>query len=515
MESMSPPPGRLHQRPLLQSLPVLVWCLLGALVVGRLVLMAGWPLMDTTEARYADIARRMVAQNDWVTPWFDTQVPFWGKPPLSFWMTVVSFRLFGLGELQARLPHFLCMLGVVALAAQLAAERSARQAAIVIVLLLGSLVVFTAAGAVQTDAPLVFGITLALASFWRVMHDDVAPVRSAWRWWFFVGLSIGVLAKGPLAIVLCGITVFAWLVTTRRLGDLWRRLPWFGGTVLFAIMVVPWFVLAEQRTPGFLEYFLVGEHVYRFTRPGWDGDRYGNAHQEAIGTIWAFAAAGWWPWTVLLAGFAILVGWRRDPTGAAVPGHAATGRALADERLWTIFTLAWAAAPLLLFTAARNTIWMYVLPGAVGAALWMAAWADRRLSERRLHALLTIGLVVSSLTVLAYLTAAWDQRERRSTHDLVQRLQIVAPEAPRIVFVGHRPFSASYYTEGRAERVSDRAQLSRDVSGSPTTVIVAIPDTLGADPPAIDGAVSEPLFRIGEFWIWRVRPIASVPAPPR
>ncbi|MEE4277314.1 MAG: hypothetical protein V2I82_02480 [Halieaceae bacterium] len=38
------------------------------------------PLMDTTEARYAEIARIMVESGDWITPQFSLGVPFWGKP---------------------------------------------------------------------------------------------------------------------------------------------------------------------------------------------------------------------------------------------------------------------------------------------------------------------------------------------------------------------------------------------------------------------------------------------------
>ena len=53
-------------------------------------------------------------------------------------------------------------------------------------------------------------------------------------------------------------------------------------------LAVPWYVMAEQATPGFLDYFLVGEHFRRFTVSGWEGDLYGNAHTEPLGTIWLF-----------------------------------------------------------------------------------------------------------------------------------------------------------------------------------------------------------------------------------
>ena len=65
--------------------PLLVVVAVAALV--RLATLALYPLIDPTEPRYAEIGRRMVVLGDWVTPWIGDGVPFWGKPPFSFWLT--------------------------------------------------------------------------------------------------------------------------------------------------------------------------------------------------------------------------------------------------------------------------------------------------------------------------------------------------------------------------------------------------------------------------------------------
>ncbi|WP_230370493.1 ArnT family glycosyltransferase [Paludibacterium denitrificans] len=54
-----------------------------ALLILRLLTMWVIPLTDTTEARYAEIARKMLETGNWVTPQHDYGVPFWAKPPLS------------------------------------------------------------------------------------------------------------------------------------------------------------------------------------------------------------------------------------------------------------------------------------------------------------------------------------------------------------------------------------------------------------------------------------------------
>ncbi|HCW90690.1 MAG TPA: phospholipid carrier-dependent glycosyltransferase, partial [Marinobacter sp.] len=93
-----------------RTINTLFWLLVSVLLI-RLGLTAILPLADTTEPRYAEIARIMAETGDWITPWFDYGVPFWGKPPLSFWTQAASFRLFGVTEFAGRLPSWLATLG--------------------------------------------------------------------------------------------------------------------------------------------------------------------------------------------------------------------------------------------------------------------------------------------------------------------------------------------------------------------------------------------------------------------
>ena len=72
--------------------------------------------MDMTEARYADIARRMAQSGDWVTPWLDDMRPFWGKPALSFWSTAIGLKLQTTGVLDAARKMGLSLADVTAAA---------------------------------------------------------------------------------------------------------------------------------------------------------------------------------------------------------------------------------------------------------------------------------------------------------------------------------------------------------------------------------------------------------------
>ena len=56
----------------------------------RLATLGAYPLLDPTESRYAEIARKMLETGAWLMPQVDYGVPFWGKPPLSTWLSAAA-----------------------------------------------------------------------------------------------------------------------------------------------------------------------------------------------------------------------------------------------------------------------------------------------------------------------------------------------------------------------------------------------------------------------------------------
>ena len=121
-----------------------------------------------------------------------------------------------------------------------------------------------------------------MVAFW------LALTTGAWTWGYLFSLAwpIGLLSKGPVATVLTVGPIGAWLVLTGRWRDTWHRIPWITGTALTIALSVPWYLAAERLSPGFLQYFIIGEHWQRYTVSGWKGDLYGSGHAYPIGTIW-------------------------------------------------------------------------------------------------------------------------------------------------------------------------------------------------------------------------------------
>ena len=79
----------------------------------RFLSLGAMPLVDPSESRYAVMAQIMDRSGNYLVPQLidhnGEQTPFWGKPPLYFWLNALSYRYFGWSELTSRLPSYVAM----------------------------------------------------------------------------------------------------------------------------------------------------------------------------------------------------------------------------------------------------------------------------------------------------------------------------------------------------------------------------------------------------------------------
>ena len=443
-----------------------VWWALALLLGLRLTSLGLYPLMDNTEARYAEISRVMFSLGDWITPWYDSNVPFWGKPPLSFWTTAASFGVLGVNEFAARLPHFLAALGVAWLVWGWALRHSRQEALAALALLAGCSLMLIAAGAVMTDMTLAVGTTLVMRGFWLGLHGDETQRRRE-GWLFFVGLAVGLLAKGPLVLVLAGLPLGLWTLFNRQLGRVWRDLPWIRGSLAVLLLVGPWYVAAEVRTPGFLDYFLLGEHWHRFVTPGWTGDRYGVAHSVPRGSIWLYAGVAVLPWSLLLP----LAWWRWRKVAAATT---AAGSVRASDRPLRLYLILWSLAPAVFFTIAGNILWTYVLPALAPLALLGATWLTRQPNQQRVNRLLTWGLMLSALLFAGFVGSLnlKQTQDLHTTKHLVAHYAALNTSHSPLIFYPVRPYSAAFYSRGQARQISQPSNLLARLTQPPAFLAV-------------------------------------------
>jgi 4-amino-4-deoxy-L-arabinose transferase-like glycosyltransferase len=468
---------------------------LAAAIAVRAATLGLYPLMDSTEARYAEIARKMVETGQWLVPQFGYGVPFWGKPPLSTWLSAIAMAAVGVGEFAARLPSLLLFAAGCVPVWVLALQAGGRDRALwALALFASTALVFVAAGAVMTDPALALGTTLSMAGFWiAVRGPDRHRLAAAAA--FFAGLAIGLLAKGPVAAVLTFLPIGAWALAARGVRDAWTRLPWIGGALLTAAVVVPWYWAAERASPGFLDYFLVGEHWKRFVEPGWKGDLYGAAHARPRGTIWLFWVAAALPWSVPALAWLARAALRRR----------ADLRALVADP-WRLYLLLWAIAPMAFFTVSGNVLATYVLPGLPAFALLVAElWQPGAADGRALRpAVRTVAVACIALPLLLAVALA-TQRDRAETA-LSHKALVRAWDAQRgaagerLLYAGAPPPSADFYSRGKAVHVPDVDALV-PLLEDPAADFVGI---RARDLPRLPDAIRARLAPVGEFGDYRL-----------
>jgi 4-amino-4-deoxy-L-arabinose transferase-like glycosyltransferase len=402
----------------------------------RLLAMIWVPLTDPTEARYAEIARKMVETGNWITPQFDYGVPFWAKPPLHTWLSAVGIAAFGATPFAARFGILLATIATLTILWRWGCTLTDRKTAGVTVLVTASSgLFFVSAAFVQTDMVLTLGVVASMAGFYGSLKD-----HRRWGWLFFLGIAIGLMGKGPVAVVLTLTPILIWMFWRGDWKDL-RRLPWVGGVALCAVLVIPWYALAEIATPGFLRYFLIGEHIQRFLEPGWKGDLYGAGRAHPKGTIWLFWVVATLPWSPLLP---VLL-WRRRKSG------------FADGEGLYLYLFLFALTPLVFFTAAANILLAYVLP-AVPAAAMLAVILWTRTEPSGVS---WLKLGVAEMILAAIGITAVSLRDVNSSLLPSETGLVAAYSGPgRLAILDSRSFSAEFYSKGKLTKLKTMEELA-------------------------------------------------------
>lgn len=264
--------------------------LLCVLAILRLFLNILVPLMDPSEARYALICKIMAESGNYLEPKLihdGVLMNFEGKPPLCFQAGAVACRIFGVNLFAVRLPSFLFAAGLLAaLYGAIRRTRGENVAQLAVLLTLSSPVFFLYAGQCMTDMALAFCVCSAVFAYMVFDHETVRRNKKLASIGFFAALGVGMLVKGPVAIVLAGMPVFLFVL----LGNRWRDLKnhaWFLGFAVFFLIAAPWYVLMQRANPDFLYYFFVNENFKRFLFKEY-GDQYGAGREtfRGMALIW-------------------------------------------------------------------------------------------------------------------------------------------------------------------------------------------------------------------------------------
>ncbi len=340
-------------RPWSRRQDILAWAILVGASLCVLLPNLSFPLLEPDETRYAQIAIEMNESRDWITPTLDGQ-PYLDKPPLMYWLTAASFRMFGIEEAAARIPSLLAALLTIvvtfALGSRIVSKRAAWVGALSLLLCGG----FVLAGRfLILDALLAFFTTLCLFSGYIAVREQ----QHRWAWWILSGVAcaMGVLTKGPIALVLCAppLIVNGWLRADQTRT---RVLHWAAFVIPMILVCVPWYVAVIKFNPSFVDYFFLEHNLKRFTE--------GMNHQQPFWFYVPILFVCMFPASLLLPSVAVFL-----------VSPANRKRQLRSKDLGFLFC--GAAWILFFFSLASCKLATYILPAIPLISLMLGVMVDR------------------------------------------------------------------------------------------------------------------------------------------
>lgn len=326
----------------------LLLLLLAAIASSFFVGLGSVPLFDLDEGAFSEATREMLLRGDYISTFLNGE-PRYDKPVLIYWLQAVSVIALGVNEWAFRLPSAICAtLWVLLVYLFVRRLRGARPA------LLAAIFTSTAAGitvigrAAIADALLNMLIVAAMASAFLYLRER----RRAWLHAAFVATGFGLLAKGPVAVLIPVAVTFLYALSKRDLGTWLRGMFDPVGIALMVAVAAPWYV-AQYLKEGdaFVQGFLMKHNVERFSAP-MHGFR---------GSLFFYV-----PWLLV----------------ATLPFTAALLNLFRDLRgLWTDdlqrFCLLWAGFVLVFFSLSGTKLPHYSFYGYTGVFILMALNAHR------------------------------------------------------------------------------------------------------------------------------------------
>ena len=345
-------------------------------------------LYSETEGQYAGAAREMVETHQWLLPTNDG-IPRLQKPPLLYWLIIISFKLFGINGAAARLPIAIAIVASVALTFLIGEKLTDYWRGFMAGLIYLSFCGTFLLGSIVMPEPLVSAF-IAGAIFCGVCGYQRRRHRWVWFAGFWICSAFACLTKGLLGIVYPAAILGLLSIFYREARLRYRALLRWEYVAMFLLIVAPWHIWAERHFPRYFHYLVSSE---------WLGHLRGisdEIHDYKGMPAYQFLVmhlAWWFPWSMaLLAG--VIFAWRR-----VVRPHEIT---FADA-----LPVCWMAVVFvpLLFLGQRQDYYSMSMWSAL--ALWAAVVWDRMPQKLRAAGAIAVGLTgVISVTAAFFLVGA-------------------------------------------------------------------------------------------------------------
>jgi 4-amino-4-deoxy-L-arabinose transferase-like glycosyltransferase len=342
------------------------------------------PPIDRDESRFAQATKQMIESGDYIDIRYQDEVRY-KKPVGIYWIqaaVVKTAEAVGVPEARTtiwlyRVPSLIGAIGAVLLTYWTAIVFVSRRYAYFAGLMMAtSIVLGVEARFAKTDAMLLFTIVAAMGVLARAYFG---PIRT-WLYpaVFWTALGVGILLKGPLILMIVGLTIVALVIVDRQARWLLQLRPAIG-VVWMLVLVLPWFLAITGRAGQSFYAESLGKDMLSKVFSGQE------THGAPPGYYWLLFWLTFWPAAPLAAVAAPAV-WRdrREPL--------------------VKFLLAWLVPSWIVFELVITKLPHYVLPLYPAIAILIARGIERRNFSDNPHLVRTVVMWPIIAAVLPLLT---------------------------------------------------------------------------------------------------------------
>ncbi len=302
--------------------------------------LGNWGVVETSEARYAEIAREMLTSGDWLKPQL-LGIYHFDKPLITYWLTAVGMKIFGINAFGARFFLQMVYLLQIILVFQIARQLfSSKEKAIYAAMLYAGLpLVLMSVRNLTTDA---FLNTFELTGIYFLVryYTNRKPL---WLYLFFLAMALALFTKGPVGLLVPLLMIYP-IRKIKKVTGKKHSVHLVLGILLMLVLGSSWFFYLMWKSPAFYHFFIdvqLGDRMLKASalhraKPFW--------------YYFVFFPATTLP-AILLAPEAVVKGIRQK------------------NRPITLLFIFWLAIPFLFFSASSSKLVLYVLPLAPFVAM--------------------------------------------------------------------------------------------------------------------------------------------------
>jgi 4-amino-4-deoxy-L-arabinose transferase-like glycosyltransferase len=352
--------------------------------------LGSFGLVGADEPRYAQIAREMLRNNDFVTPTLHG-VAWLEKPALYYWRAAAAFRTFGVHDWVARLPSatFALALVIIIYFHMLRFRPGAEFGAALVTASCAAIIGFSRGA--STDMQLAAPFAFAMLGWYAWFETG----KKFWLFDLYFFIAVGTLAKGPVAPGLAIFIVVIFAAIRRDWKLVWRSF-WWPGIVIYLAIVLPWYVAVQRANPQFLKVFFLEHNLERFATDLFQ-------HRQPFWFYVPVLILSLMPWTVYAIAALVSAAkqtWRdwRSSVPGAVREASVAGDAFPE------FLVLWALFPIVFFSFSQSKLPGYILPSIPPCAILTADYLHRRRGQRKRGLLLAHAFLTGILMAAVLLT---------------------------------------------------------------------------------------------------------------